>query len=264
MIGSGGTSVRHALVESGLPAHWKDLEESVARILRECGFHVEVGKSVKSARGSVEFDVYAQDGSISPPTTLIVECKHWGRAVPQGEVHKFRATLTDVGANVGFLVSSAGFQSGAHGAALYSNVRLMDWEEFQSTFAERWYQHFMLDVIREEARRVIECAGGASFGFMMEVFPLPQDRQVRAMDLASKHANIARFASSLLWFDGAIAHEEPRMLRLPLRSSYETHLKKWSPLPDDVLDAPALRSLLAALVNHFRKAASDFDTVIWG
>jgi restriction system protein len=252
------------MIESGLPTHWKDLEESVARILRECGFHVEVGKSVKSARGSVEFDVYARDGPNSPPVTLIVECKHWGRAVPQGEVHKFRTTMADVGANIGFLVSSTGFQSGARDAALYSNIRLVDWEEFQSAFVERWYQHFMLEVIREEARRVIEYAGGSSFGFMMEVFPLPQDQQVRVMDLASKHANIARLAASLLRFEGSIVHGDPRVLQLPLRSSYEIHLKKWSPLPDEVLDAPVLRSLLMALVSQFRKATSDFDTAMLG
>jgi restriction system protein len=250
------------MIESDPPMHWKDLEKSVARILSECGFHVETGKSVKLARGSKRFDVYAQDGSSSPPTILVVECKHWGRPVPQGEVHEFRTTLTDAGANVGFLVSSEGFQAGARDAALYSNVELTDWNEFQSTFAERWYQNFMLEVVREEARSLIDCAGG-SFGFMVEVFPLPKDQQSRVMDLTRKHANIARFTSSLLWFDGAIAHEEPRMLRLPLRSSYEAHLKKWSPLPDDVLDAPALRPLLAALVNHFREATSDFDAAMW-
>lgn len=203
------------MIEAGPPVHWKDLEGGVARILHECGFQVEVNRAVKLVRGSVNLDVYARDDSTSPPTTLAIECKHWSRPASKNSVHSFRAVVSDAGMNLGFLVSSAGFQGGAHDAALYSNVLLTDWEEFQSTFAKRWYEKFMLAKVREGAEPLTGYVGPPpSFGFLSEIFPLSRSGQRRALALADEYANLGWLANSLLRFDGTVASGEHCMLQL--------------------------------------------------
>jgi restriction system protein len=136
------------LIEDGAPARWQDLASSVARILSECGYDVEVQKQVELARGSVNVDVWADDHS-RPPNVLAVECKHWATPATQTVVHAFRTVVGDSGANTGLLVSSAGFQAGAVDAAAYSNVRLLTWAEFQELFAERWFRSFMAPTLAE-------------------------------------------------------------------------------------------------------------------
>lgn len=39
------------------PETWQQLQEEVARILRECGFAVEVERTLTTVRGAVEIDV---------------------------------------------------------------------------------------------------------------------------------------------------------------------------------------------------------------
>ncbi|MFD4190734.1 restriction endonuclease [Amycolatopsis thermoflava] len=189
--------VRQTLIESGIPTHWRDLEKSAGRILSECGFEVEVGATLDSARGLVKFDVCARDASAAPSTLIVVECKLWRRAVPQGEVHRFRTTLADAGAGIGFVVSSRGFQAGARRAAIHTNVRLVTWEEFQSIFIERWYQNHMLNVIRRESLRLFGYT--VDYGaFFMELFWHSQDVHEEAQELSDKYYSLANFTRTLL------------------------------------------------------------------
>ena len=125
------------------PASWKDLQVQVARILKECGLTAEVERSLKTARGTVNVDVYAVDDTQMPPPVCLCECKHWSTPVTKEKVHAFRTVVADFGASWGFLVSSAGFQSGAYEAAEFSNVRLMNWEEFEAAWMSRWIEKFL-------------------------------------------------------------------------------------------------------------------------
>jgi len=59
------------------PETWKDLQNEVAQILSECGFCAEVDKSIKTARETVDVDVYAKDHSRIPEIEYLIECKHW-------------------------------------------------------------------------------------------------------------------------------------------------------------------------------------------
>jgi len=43
------------------PSNWKDLQTKVAEILSDCGFTTEIEKTITTARGQVELDVYAQE-----------------------------------------------------------------------------------------------------------------------------------------------------------------------------------------------------------
>jgi hypothetical protein len=127
-----------AMIYSTDPSDWRDLQDKVATIIRVCGCDADVERTIETVRGKVDVDVHAVDLSSSPRLTYLCECKYWSTAVPKGVVHGFRTVVSDYGAYVGFLVSRNGFQSGAYEAAHNSNVRLLNWFEFQEVFVDRW------------------------------------------------------------------------------------------------------------------------------
>lgn len=120
------------------PIDWKDLQQKVCDVLRVCGCDASVEKTIETVRGKVDVDVHAIDPSISPSLTYLCECKYWNTAVPKNVVHGFRTVMSDYGAHVGFIISRSGFQSGAYEAAGNSNIKLVNWFEFQSLFEDRW------------------------------------------------------------------------------------------------------------------------------
>jgi hypothetical protein len=117
------------------PDSWQALQQSAATILREAGFVAEVEKSRPHARGAVALDVYAELPLNGHVLTLACECKYWRSAVPQAVVQTFRSVLSDTGIDAGYIVSAAGFQSGAREAATHTNIRLVDWDQFVRTFS---------------------------------------------------------------------------------------------------------------------------------
>ena len=92
------------------PASWTDLQNTIARILREIGFSTSSPKRLRLARGSVEVDVFGVDTTTEPNIVNICEAKHWKKNVPKTIVHAFRSVVSDYGANVGFIISKKGFQ----------------------------------------------------------------------------------------------------------------------------------------------------------
>ncbi len=142
------------MIEREPGANWRELQTRVATILSECGLAAETERVVQTARGSVEIDVYAVDGSTTPPTTYLCECKRWCTPVPQAEVHAFRAVVTDSGAHHGLFISAAGFQAGAYTVSQHTNVSLVSWPEFQQVFLERWCRDYWVPTFRRGADRL--------------------------------------------------------------------------------------------------------------
>jgi len=126
------------VIYSTEPIDWHDLQQKVANILSVCGCESDVEYTIETVRGKVDVDVYAIDQTTSPKLTYLCECKYWSSSVPKAVVHSFRTVVSDYGAHVGFLISRNGFQSGAYEAAQNSNIRLLNWFEFQNIFLERW------------------------------------------------------------------------------------------------------------------------------
>lgn len=137
------------MITSKEPKNWQDLQNEVARILRECGFSVEIEKILKTARGQVEIDVYAEEIIKGRKYVITCECKYWRNRVPQTVIHSFRTVLTDIGANVGYIVSMVGFQSGAFKASELTNVELVTWSQFQEAFEETWYDEYFINQVVE-------------------------------------------------------------------------------------------------------------------
>jgi hypothetical protein len=240
------------------------LEENVARILRECGYHVEVQKHVELARGDVNIDVWA-DEHTSPPNVIAVECKNWSRPVTQHEVHAFRTVVGDSGANTGLLISAAGFQRGAIEAAAYSNVRLLTWDEFQEMFAARWFQNYFSPTIAEATDPLHEYTEPINTRIFKKADALPEDRREQFKQLRERHFPLAAhnftfhpvFVETLRTRHEAAA-EPPSV---PLREADYASAELVRLLPDPILDATSLRKLLAASIDSSAAAIAEFDEV---
>jgi hypothetical protein len=109
-------------------------------------------------------------------------------------VHAFRTVVGDFGANWGFIISSAGFLSGAYEAARNTNVRLVDWDEFQELFVDRWIKIYMMDQLQQEADPLVDYAEPINTRVFRKADSLSPEAQQRFGELRDRHADIAFFA----------------------------------------------------------------------
>lgn len=122
------------------PNNQKDLQSFVGQLFNECGFVTEVSKVVNLVRGKKEIDVYTQDISSEYKPIILVECKFWTSPVSQETIHSFRTVVADFGANLGFIVSKNGFQSGSYEAVKNTNIRLVSLKELEREYYVKWKQ----------------------------------------------------------------------------------------------------------------------------
>lgn len=120
------------------PKDWRDLQVKVAGIFTGMNFNTKIEEEIETVRGNVSIDVLGKYAESTPNEIVLVECKQWNSRVPKTVVHSFRTVVGDFGANVGYIISKEGFQSGAYEAADKSNVHLMTFEEFQKNFVNRY------------------------------------------------------------------------------------------------------------------------------
>jgi hypothetical protein len=105
-------------------ADWQDYQTQAAEFFRSLGLDAMVDAPVEGARASHKVDVLVEFETLGVRHRWVVECKHWRRKVPKERVLTLKEVVNDVGADRGFLVCEAGFQSGAVAAARFSNVTL--------------------------------------------------------------------------------------------------------------------------------------------
>lgn len=253
-------------IEEDAPASWRELQERVARILRESGVTASVEKRIQTARGEVSVDVWAHDSAATPTQTYLVECKRWQARVPQAVVHGFRTVVGDSGANWGAIISCAGFQKGALAAAEYSNVRLLTWDEFQDLFAERWFSQYFVRQVANTTGALIEYTEPANSRVFRKADSLSTDQRQVFQGLRKAHFALGAFCSLItaealgafrliMGEDAAIS-----IPRLPLRSSLSWRLDTIVPaLPAPILDADSYRGLLQSVTTEAAKAVAQFD-----
>ena len=58
--------VKMNVITKNIPNDWKDLQQQVSQILQECGLETDLERSIETARGTVEIDVYAEDKTQTP------------------------------------------------------------------------------------------------------------------------------------------------------------------------------------------------------
>ncbi|MBR0986089.1 restriction endonuclease [Bradyrhizobium liaoningense] len=134
------------LITAIAPGTWRDLEDTVADILRECGMDVQQQINVPLPRGSVDLDVFAEETVEGIRSRVVCECKNWRTNVPREKVHAFRTVMDETGANRGYIISRTGFQQGAVEAAASTNVELLTFEQFQERYFDKWITRRCRDI----------------------------------------------------------------------------------------------------------------------
>lgn len=246
------------LIETA-PTNWKDLQNSVCRILLECGYNAETEKTIETARGQVNVDVYAIDTSRRPHITFIVECKYWASSVPKTIIHAFRSVVSDFGANVGYVVSAAGFQSGAYDAAVNSPIKLLTWEEFQREFVNQWIENYFIGKVAEAVNPLIEYTEPINSRIFNKADNLLKERKDEFKALRKKYFGLGMLAVPL-----SIKNElfDTPPIELPLRARKKRVIEMsdiW--LPDELLDASTFRDFLKIISKHSLLAIAEFVTV---
>lgn len=147
--------MKSKLIYSSSPKDWKDLQNKVAAIFEDIGCKVAIEKNIQTARDTVNVDVFVEDTTNVPPSIYLCECKFWDRPIPKKEVHAFRTVVSDFGAHHGFLISKKGFQDGARDARNWSNVHVVDWDQFQKEIYPRWIDS-MVEKVKLQTRRIVQ------------------------------------------------------------------------------------------------------------
>jgi restriction system protein len=239
------------------PADWRALQAEVARILTECGFVADVERRVTTVRGTVVVDVHAEETILGRKYTLLLECKQWKARVPQSVIRDFRTVVADSGANMGYIISQAGFQSGAFSAAELTNVRLLTWEEFQEEFQESWIRKYMLPTVAERCDPLLT--------FVEPLLPRAFDRldakgKERFLELRQKHAP---FGWLMMMFTPYLIEVGIRKIgRLPIRAALANPEHNTANIPDTVLDAVGYRDFLDAALAHSDNVTEEFRRIV--
>lgn len=251
------------MISDSIPTDWHDLEAQVNKILEECGLSVEIHKDIETVRGTVNIDVYAEDTTQKPPTVYLCECKHWNSSVPQSVVHAFRTVVSDFGANWGLLISSRTFQRGAYEAAKNSNVKLLNWFEFQELFIDRWIQDYMLPRIYQESDALVDYTEPINSRIFRKADALDPELQEQFIALRPQYEALAFFALHIsipILIPGEGIWR--RLPDLPMKKDVKPeHYTTEGSLPEDLIEATSLRQFLDTLSYHLKKGTAAFDDV---
>ncbi len=248
------------MIDQKMPKDWRDLQNQVSLILQECGFDSEIEKQIQTVRGSVDVDVFAEDKSAQPNSIYLCECKYWSSAVPKTVVHAFRTVVSDFGANWGFIISSAGFQSGAFEATANSNVKLFTWWEFQDLLEDRWVERYMRPQL-QELDPLIDYTELINSRIFRKADELDESLQRRFVELREKYADLAYL---ILHYSLPLPLEMRRYPDLPLGKSNKTEKTHKVNIPDEILNATCLREFVDSIQNHAIEGISAFDEVFGG
>lgn len=128
-----------------VPTSWKGLQDLVAEYLIVAGYRAITPCEIDTVRGKVEVDVCVES-PYDLVKRIVCECKYWNTPVPKEKVHAFRTVVHDCGAELGIIISKAGYQSGAIEAAKFSNVRLETWDTFLELVKDKWIDNKLWSV----------------------------------------------------------------------------------------------------------------------
>ena len=239
------------MITTEVPADWRSLQDEVGRILVEGGFSVEIEKTIQTVRGQVEVDVVAEESVAGRQYTIFCECKHWKKNVPQNVIHGFRTVVADAGANIGYIVSSGGFQSGVFTAAELTNIRLVTWEQFQLEFEKSWIDNYLLSEVRRRLDPLLS--------YVEPLLPrafqdLSDEEQQHFIDLKHKYDEFGWLMMKFTPYAAWTTRDHPP--KLPIREHFKIHRE--GTIPDEVLDAVAYRDFLEIAAMYGEQAISDF------
>lgn len=131
------------MIDDPLPSDWRHLQAGVCQLFKEIGLSANVEVELPTPRGHVVVDVYATDEKSVDNIKYVVECKNWNSAIPKTVVHAFTTVMHETGANIGFIVSQHGLQSGANEYTSHTNITGITYQALQERYFSVWWKrHF--------------------------------------------------------------------------------------------------------------------------
>lgn len=233
------------MITERTPSNWKDLQDCCAQILSECGLQTYSPRIFEGLRNNIEVDVFAEGAFNGRSYSIVIECKNWSSKVPQEVVHAFRTVMVETGANIGYLVSKSGFQSGAYQAATNTNIKLLNWFEFQNEFFEQWVENYFRFEVYKKYDSLISylepLPAMASWDSWLE------DEDVEILiDMFNSNQNLARFLMTFMPYTNFMKSRV--IFSLPLSDHLEAG--KGLDIPEHIRNARGYRELLTALESY--------------
>ncbi|MEA5115550.1 MAG: restriction endonuclease [Geobacteraceae bacterium] len=130
------------MIDNPLPEDWRALQNGVCRLFNEIGLNANTEVELSTPRGTVVVDVYAVDEGSVDKIKYIVECKNWNAPIPQTVVHAFTTVMHETGANIGYIVSKAGLQSGALRYTENTTITGLTYQALQERYFNVWWHKY--------------------------------------------------------------------------------------------------------------------------
>jgi hypothetical protein len=241
------------MITRTVPSTWQELQTEVARVLSECGFKAETSKTVSTVRGTVELDVYAEETVKGRRYSIACECKYWAARIPQSIVHGFRTVVADIGANIGYIVSKAGFQCGSFEASELTNLRLVTWEEFLLEFEGTWYDSYFAQEVHRRLSPIMTYAEPFKPAWYDR---LSRPDQERYRDLKAEYDLFGMIVQSFGPYTRMLGPEKAPPT-LPLESRLEPH-EILRTIPEPILKETAYREFLDLCTEHGEEGIRKF------
>ncbi|MCJ7560223.1 hypothetical protein MUO79_06350 [Candidatus Bathyarchaeota archaeon] len=164
--------------------------------------------------------------------------------------------MNDTGANVGYIVSLKGFQSGAVKAASYANLELVTWEGFQKAFCDSWLEQYLSQVITKELDPILGYTEPLVQRWMCEV----PDREVAIIKaLREKYFAFGVLVMAFTPYSSFLrANGFPR---LPLSKNWHQLKDAGNDIPKEILEATGYREFLQESLKFGKQGIREFKEV---
>ena len=110
---------------------WYKFQEEICAYFNSIGTSAETNVRVQGVRTSHDIDVLVKTKYLGEDLVWIIEAKKWKSRINKLQVLGLRSIADDIGVDRAFIISEAGFQSGAYEASKNTNVKLKTYDELK-------------------------------------------------------------------------------------------------------------------------------------
>jgi Restriction endonuclease len=244
------------MIDDPLPLDWRELQHGVCLLLNDVGLSAQTEVALRTPRGTVTVDVYAVDESSVDRTRYVVECKNWGNAVPQTVVHAFVTVMQETGANIGYLVSKHGLQSGAVDYTSATNVVGLTYAELQAKYFPAWWKKVFCKTLADEGESLFKYVTRVPVEHVQALSP-PEKEHLQV--LRKKHELLATAVGA------ALAGQRSGLVLLPAPAAMQELRERYAggALAPQSASTQYFRPLLRELAERVARATEEF-TLVFG
>ncbi|MBV9865454.1 MAG: restriction endonuclease [Abitibacteriaceae bacterium] len=246
------------MIENPHPVKWQDLQTGVCRLFNEIGLAAEETKQITTPRGSVEIDVYAVDINSVDKIQYVVECKNWTSSIPQSVVHSFTTVMHEIGANIGFIISLHGFQSGARDYISNTNIIGLTYAELQLRYFETWHTKFFVTQIGKHVDALAQYVEMFNCKRDREVSNLSEAAQIHFHELVKKYQIFGTIMNLFEFPCYSPQFNIPAIVDIEeFKDKLNTHLS-----PEFHFHSIYYRDLLHEIISHVDQVTDEFNNVL--